>query len=986
MRRYPLILLFSCICFCLRSLGQLYPFVNYTPRDGLIGNKVRFISQDSKGKLYFGTTNGLSIYDGSRFTNYSTENGLFTNLVNGVVELSRDSLVIIVNGNKLQYLFNGRIRNMSEDVFCPVVNKWVKCSNGEYYALADDGLFKFEKDRYKKIAINNLPDSPVIRNLVHATELDSFLIINSDVINPAYRVPKIFIVYNYHTGKAIATSGIPDVYYSIKTIRNELLLSTSKGIMTLDRSALSKGKIKLLPPSSEYNIPPGVVAFLLYLDKQQNLWLSTPNGLLKIPVQGERQLFSEENGVPHNSASCIFQDREGIMWFGSDFTGVAKLVDQQFQFFKAFKPGFYPGDVCIPPGTDSVWMYDQGSRRLLLMHNNTTQEFTVTGKEYIHAIVMGRHKMYASDGRSVYQLQRSSKQSFSPSLVYATPEPKEGISSILLDSLENPLIISASIDVLLPGNKVFSQPLDYYANKAVLKKDILYVVTRSMSIYIYKVHPLDPSKYLEPIAHFDEKANSIGPRSIVVDDSGRLWIGAREAGLFCYAITNSAVKPIKHLTTKDGLTENFIRLLQYDPAGYIWAGTPTGLDKITLHKDGISIENVTKANDMYLDMYKLDMDKHGVLWATSASGLARVYPSKKQALPDTPQILFIRLTAANKELSVNQEGITLKHFQNNLSIQVAAPSFFDEKKTLFSFKLEENESDEGTWTEPSSQADISFLSLPPGNYRLKVKAVFPNGKYPPLEAGYSFNILVPWWHSWWFRSLVVIAVLLLVVLLFRLYYRNKMQQQKISLEKKQAIEKERTRIAIDMHDDMGAGLSRIKVLSETIKFENQKGIINPAHLQKISVYSEEMMDKMGEIVWALNQRNDSFNDLTSYMRAYAVDYLTNHNIHCFFHAAPDPAETFISGEVRRNIFLSVKEALHNIVKHAQATDVDITITRGKELSILIRDNGKGIQWDKTSKFGNGLNNIKKRMTEIGGIAEFRNENGTSVTLRLPKGI
>ena len=97
------------------------------------------------------------------------------------------------------------------------------------------------------------------------------------------------------------------------------------------------------------------------------------------------------------------------------------------------------------------------------------------------------------------------------------------------------------------------------------------------------------------------------------------------------------------------------------------------------------------------------------------------------------------------------------------------------------------------------------------------------------------------------------SFLAVITIFFRLYYRNKLHKQMISLEKKQAIEKERTRIAIDMHDDMGAGLSRIKVLSETIKFENQKGIVDPAHLQKISSYSEEMMDKMGEIVWALNR-------------------------------------------------------------------------------------------------------------------------------------
>jgi ligand-binding sensor domain-containing protein len=984
MWRSRFILLIACLGICLLSLAQQYPFVNYTPRDGLVGNKVRFISQDSKGKLYFGTSNGLSIYDGSRFTNYSTENGLFTNLVNGVVELGNDSLLVIVNGNKLQYLYNGKIRNMGEDAFCPVVNNMVRCSSGEYYALSDDGLFRFEKDRYKRIPVTGLPDSA--KNLSHATELDSFLIINSDVVNPAYRAPKFFIVYNYHSGKAVATCNGPDIYCSIKTARNELLLATNKGILTLDRAALSKGEIKLSPYSGEYKIPPGITTGLLYLDKQQNLWLSTINGVMKIPVKGENQLFSEENGFPHNGTSCIFQDREGIMWFGGALTGAAKLVDQQLQFFKTFKPGFHARDVYIPAGSDSVWMYDDGSRRLLLLHNNSTQEFTVTGNQYIYSVIMGRHKMYASDGRLVYLLKPSSKQTFSLSLLYATSATDEGTGSIFLDSQENPLLVGMSVKVLLPGNKVVSQPLDYFANKAVLKNDVLYVVTRSMHIYIYKLHPSDPSNYLQLIAHFDEKAKNMGPRSLAVDDSGRLWIGTREAGLLCYTITNGEVKPIKQLTVKDGLTENFIRLLEYDPAGYIWAGTPTGLDKITLHNDGVSIENVTKASNMYPDMQKLEIDKHGVLWATSSSGLMRVYPSKKQAMPVTPQILFTRCTAANKELPLDQDGITLKHFQNNLSFQVAAPSFFDEKKTLFSFKLQENESDKGEWTEPSSQAEISFLNLPPGHYRLKVKAVFPNGKYPPLEAGYFFNILIPWWHSWWFRGFVVIAVLLLVVLLFRLYYRNKLQQQKISLEKKQAIEKERTRIAIDMHDDMGAGLSRIKVLSETIKFENLKGIINPAHLHKISVYSEEMMDKMGEIVWALNQRNDSFNDLTSYMRAYAVDYLTNHDIHCSFHATSDPGETFISGEVRRNIFLAVKEALHNVVKHAQATNVDITITRGKELSILIHDNGKGIEWEKMSKFGNGLNNIRKRMTEIGGLAEFRNENGTSVMLRLPKGI
>src|SRR5436853_3068643 len=112
MARQSTILLIICFITHLQVRAQLYPFVNYTPRDGLVGNKIRFITQDSKGKLYFGTTNGLSVYDGSRFINYSTENGLATNLVNEVIEAGNDSMLVILNFNGLQYIRNGQVRNM----------------------------------------------------------------------------------------------------------------------------------------------------------------------------------------------------------------------------------------------------------------------------------------------------------------------------------------------------------------------------------------------------------------------------------------------------------------------------------------------------------------------------------------------------------------------------------------------------------------------------------------------------------------------------------------------------------------------------------------------------------------------------------------------------------------------------------------------------------------------------------------------------------
>lgn len=197
------------------------------------------------------------------------------------------------------------------------------------------------------------------------------------------------------------------------------------------------------------------------------------------------------------------------------------------------------------------------------------------------------------------------------------------------------------------------------------------------------------------------------------------------------------------------------------------------------------------------------------------------------------------------------------------------------------------------------------------------------------------------------------------------------------------IEKERTRIATDMHDDLGAGLSRIKFLSESIQFKNENDESITNDVVKIAGYSDEMVEKMGEIVWALNEKNDTLGDLIAFTRSYAVDYLSNHDIECNFLAPDELPLSFVTGEFRRNIFLSVKESLHNVVKHARAGTVTIHITIGKNLEVVIHDDGVGIDHGNIRPFSNGLSNIQKRMEEVGGNVEFENNKGTKVTLKVP---
>jgi signal transduction histidine kinase len=247
---------------------------------------------------------------------------------------------------------------------------------------------------------------------------------------------------------------------------------------------------------------------------------------------------------------------------------------------------------------------------------------------------------------------------------------------------------------------------------------------------------------------------------------------------------------------------------------------------------------------------------------------------------------------------------------------------------------------------------------------------------------FDFFISQPLWKKGWFITAVFLLLLFLLVWIIRFYYKQLLMKKATALEKEQAVEKERTRIATDMHDDFGAALSRIKFLSEKIQLNrNEKDSIQ-SDLQKISFYSDEMADKMGEIVWALNQRYDSVGDLVSFSRSYASEFLQDKSITLHFFAE-GLSERKIHGEWRRNIFLVIKESLNNIVKHAQASEVWLRFEESDILNVSIRDNGIGIDTSHIRPFANGLENMRKRIAGIGGTIEIRKENGTLIQLSVP---
>ncbi len=214
--------------------------------------------------------------------------------------------------------------------------------------------------------------------------------------------------------------------------------------------------------------------------------------------------------------------------------------------------------------------------------------------------------------------------------------------------------------------------------------------------------------------------------------------------------------------------------------------------------------------------------------------------------------------------------------------------------------------------------------------------------------------------------------------------RLKLENERKEFEKQVAIleakQQERNRISTDMHDELGSGVTAIRLMSEIVKSKMKEKTL--PEIEKISHSANELLNKMNTIIWTMVSSNDTVESLVAYIRAFGVEFFESTPIDCHFNVPATIPSKDLSGEKRRNLFLCVKEALNNVLKHSQASHVIINIRVDEKLTIEISDDGVGINMDKLRKFGNGLQNMKKRMESIEGDFSVENRQGTTTILGL----
>jgi signal transduction histidine kinase/streptogramin lyase len=459
---------------------------------------------------------------------------------------------------------------------------------------------------------------------------------------------------------------------------------------------------------------------------------------------------------------------------------------------------------------------------------------------------------------------------------------------------------------------------------------------------------------------------------IRLDRSGRLWLASARGGLLRVDNPSAERPAFVGYTTTQGLSSNNIEVITEDEGGLLYVGGGHGLDRFDPATG--QVKHFTAADGLTPGAVKDGFrDRHGALWFGMSDGLARLTPvPEKSAVPPTVLISGFRVRGQPQLVSVlGERELSLPDFapaQNQVQIDFAALGFRAGDVLRYQYWLEGADDE---WSVLGLERTVTYASLAAGSYRFVVRAVNSDGIVSDHPATVTFTILRPIWQRWWALTLAALALVLTAQSLYR--YRVSRLLEVANM---------RARIASDLHDDIGANLTRIALLSEVARRNDAGAVaIDEGPLASIARIARESVSSMSDIVWAINPARDTVLDLTRRMRQHADEVFTLRGIELRF-SAPAVKDVKLGVDVRRDLLLIFKEAVNNAARHSRCSRVDIDLrVEAPRLVLTVVDNGVGFD-SSAESLGQGLSSMKRRAVRLGGSVVITSGVGSGTTLTL----
>ncbi len=484
-------------------------------------------------------------------------------------------------------------------------------------------------------------------------------------------------------------------------------------------------------------------------------------------------------------------------------------------------------------------------------------------------------------------------------------------------------------------------------------------------------------------------------RGLCCDKEGGTWIGFLGGGLGRL----KDGKFVRAMAT-DGLPDNYIYQMVPDNLGRIWILSNAGLSRIDIADfDHFAAGDVKRLRVATFAQEEKAFDTQTAarsigslighccrlvgdeIWFSYGNGILIVDSRARPRNEVPPQVSIESVRVDGRDVPLDGSAIKLPPYLSRIEFNYAALSFDAPENNQYRYMLEGYDKQ---WNEAGADRQAVYSRLAAGRYRFRVIACNSDGVWSQAGGSVAFTVTPFYWQTWWFQLAVLAALIACVVVIVRFVSYRRLRWKLQLSEQQAALDRERLRIARDIHDEVGANLTQIAITSKLAQLDPLEAI--PGHIAEVASIARSTVESLDGIVWAVNPRYDTFSGLAEYLGKYAVTFMQSSGITCKVDSPNGVPPRAIASNTRHHLFLVAKEALNNIAKHAEAkvTTLKVEMTSSL-LRIVIADDGRGFVNGREEPDANGLRNMRERMAEVGGFCRVETSpgKGTRVTFELP---
>lgn len=953
---------------------------------GLPQNTVNSIVQAQEGYLWLATRDGLARFDGVRFTVFGLEEGLRTVDVSCLYQDRNGTLWIGTAGGGLSRWANGRIEPVGEpsrrlagdDVACLAED-----TEGRLWVGTSAGLAIRDRDQF--IPLEAL--APLARTSIRAV-----LAQRDGTMWIATRSQGLFA---FKAGQLKAERGPP----GNELIQAYCLAEDAAGQVW---ASIGNGQVLCLQAGAwrVYNQSDGLpFAYVTALatDREGRVWAGSLDDGLYCFEAGRFHPIRTEHGLSANDIRSLLPDREGNLWVGTRTGGLNRLSPRRLVHVgreQGLTNDFTRGLAQTPDGV--IWVATTGGG----LYRGSPAGFEPFTGPIISFYAQAETVLATTDGSlwwgGARGLLRWRDGALTGTFTNA-PWVRAAIISALCENSRGGLWIGNS-----EGTVVRYQEGQFTPAPPGLARGPVTALASATNGWLWVgstgggLRGLDPAT--DSVRHCPDGLVSHAIRTLYLDPAGVLWIGTAGGGL-----SRLRDGRIFSFTARHGLGANTVSQIIEDDEGHLWLGSNRGILRVRkseledlargaisfLHPRAYGLNDGMPAEECSGGFSPAGLKtRDGLICFSTVRGLIFLDPHQQEETAASPTVLLEEVLVNGQAIQAKAapggaRRITIPPGGRELELRYTGLSYGSPEKVSFRYRLEGLERE---WVEAGARRAAYYSRVPPGDYVFRVIACNADGLWNETGAALALRLEPYLWQRRGFLAVVMLAALAALAATLRLLERRRYRRQLAILETRHAVERERLRIAQDMHDHIGGMLTQVSQLSDLGLGAAPPDTPVRAHLERIGTQSRAAVQALDEIIWATNPKNDNLPRFAEYISRFADEFFETSAIRCWQEMPADLPDLPLRADLRHNIFLAIREAFHNVLKHSAAATLWLRLALSDgQLRIEIEDNGRGFDRDKPGPGGNGLENMRSRLAECGGrmTLESAPGKGTKIQFAFP---